>query len=388
MRKLFYAILLAGLFSYAGALRAQQVCPGFTIVVNTPEDELMLAVNGADTPQEQVAALDTFSKEHADSKFMPCVYEYYTLAYLKLNDFDKVIEYGQKGLEGGYQDVMLMMNLTKGFVASGKVGDVAFDVIMKAPEQIKAESTSARPPSVSDADWQKALEEAAEQAKEQRAYMEYAFFQLLPRVPDAAQRLAVLDLFVQAYPESPNAGQTNFQYFIASKMANNIEKADEYGEKAIVADPENVVTLNLVADHYATRQVNLDKAAEYATKALALAPNMKKPEGVTDEQFKPALDGQLGLAYATLGYIEFLKAAKTRKVVPAIQQFTKAIDLLGGNAELLGRTLYFLGYAYEVMTPANHRAAADALTRAASVPSAWQSQAQDLLTKVKRAMAQ
>ena len=387
MRKVSLALLLAGGLCLAGPLWAQQVCPGFSIVINTPEDELTLAYNGAENPQEQIAALDKFVQEHADSQFLPCAHEYYTMAYMKLSNYDKVIEYGEKGL-AEHQDVMLMMNVTKAYVASGKVTGTAFETVFKAAEQIKAESTPSRPTTVGDEEWQKTLEETAAQAKDWRAYMEYAFFQFLQREPDGSKRAQWLDRFVQAYPESPNAAQINFNYFLAYKLANNPAKLDEYGEKAVAADPDNVGTLNLVADDYVTRQANLDKAETYAKKVLNLAPAMKKPEGLTDEQFKGAQDSQLGFAHLTLAGIAFQRGIKTKKVGPAIQEFKTAIDLLNANPELQGRALFYLGWAYEAGTPANHKGAIEALTRAVSLATSWQAQAQDLLGKVKKAVGQ
>jgi len=389
MRKLSLTLLLAGGLCLAGPLWAQQVCPGFSIVMNTPEDELTLAYNGAENPQEQIAALDKFVQEQPDSKFLPCAHEYYTMAYMKLSNYDKVIEYGEKGL-AEHQDVMLMMNLTKAYVASGKVSDTALETVLKAAEQIKAESTPSRPTTMGDEEWQKTVEETAAQAKDWRAYMEYAFFQFLQREPDGNKRAQWLDRFVQAYPESPNAAQINFNYFLAYKLANNPAKLDEYGEKAVAADPENVGTLNLVADDYATRQANpnLDKAETYAKKALDLAPAMKKPEGLTDEQFKANQDSQLGFAHFTLANVALQRGIKTKKLAPAIQEYKTAIDLLSSNPELQGRALYFLGWAYEAGSPVNHKGAIDALTRAMSLPTSMQAQAQDLLAKVKKAVGQ
>lgn len=386
MRKHLQTVLLAGWLSYACSLGAQQVCPGLPYVANTPEDELMQAVNGAENPQEQIAALDKFAQAHADSKFMPCVQEYYTMVYLKLNQYDQAIEHGEMGLSGNYQDVMLLTNVTKAYIASGKISDSALEFVLKAPEQIKAEANPPRPQNVKDEEWKKNLEELAEQAKDQRAYMEYAFFLLLPRLTDATKRVQFLDRFVQAYPESTNVAKINLQYFLAYQVANDPAKASEYGEKAIAADPTNLETLNGVADYYATTlQNNLDKAEGYAKKVLDLAPAMKKPEGMSDDQLKAYQDNHLGLAHATLGYIAFLKGSKTHKVAPAIQEFKTAVDLLGGNPVLQGRTLFYLGYAYEVLSPPNHKLAAEALTRAAGIPNPWQGQAQDLLAKVKKA---
>jgi tetratricopeptide (TPR) repeat protein len=260
--------------------------------------------------------------------------------------------------------------------------------MVKAADQIKAIASPPRPSNVSDADWQKALQEAATQASEWRDRMAGAFFQILPRVTDANKRIETLANFAKAYPEAAGktAGQLNYQYAIAYTMAGQVEKADEAGEKSIAADPNNVEALNLVAYDYAiSRQINQDKAADYAKKALQLAQSMKKPEGVSDDQFKKAQNNQFGMAHLTLGYVSFVRGSKTHRVAPAIQEFKTAVDLLDGNPALQGQSLYFLGYAYEDLYPANHRGAIEALTRASSIQSPWQGQARDLLAKVRQA---
>jgi tetratricopeptide (TPR) repeat protein len=389
MRKMSIFLLLLGLVVFAGPLQAQQVCPGLPYVANTPEDELMQAVNGAEKPEEQIAALDKYAQEHADSKFMPCVDEYYTITYLKLNNYDKVVEYSQKGLATDYKDVMLVLNLLKGYVGSGKVADSAFDVINQAPDLIKAESKPAKPPSVSDAEWKKTLEDNAAQAQDELAYVVYAFIQLVPRVSDPNKRIEQLDRFVKTFPEdaAKNAGQINFVYFIAYKMANKPDKAIEYGEKTVATDPNNLVVRNLLAYDYAMGQTNPDKAADYAKKAMELAQQMKKPEGLADAQFKADQDNQLGMAHLSLGYVTFTlaAAAKSKKMEPTIDELKTAADLLAANPQLQAQALFLLGNAYEYGAPANHKAAIEALTKAVSLESSWKPQAEDLLAKVKNA---
>jgi hypothetical protein len=383
MRRIYVTVVLVFVAATVSS-RAQTPCPGYSVVANTPEDALMLAVNGADKPEEQVSALDHFAATHADSKFMPCANEYYVMSYIKLNQFDKAIEYGQKDLAANYIDLNLILNMLKAYVGAGKAEDGAFDLIAKAPAAIKTESTPARPAKATDEEWQKMQQDFAEQSKDQREFVEYAFFQLIPRVPDGAKRAQYLDAFMTAFPDTKNLGQVNYQYFLAYKMANNNVKADEYGEKTIAADPNNIGALNLVADDYAARQVNLDKASQYAKKALDVLPAAKKPEGMTDDQFKSSQNLQGGLAHLTLGYVIFQRAAKTRKVAGAIQEFNAAIPLLEGNPELQAKALYFLGNAYEFEVPPNHKGAAAALSRAASLQSSFQAQSRTLLAKIPK----
>jgi len=391
MRKISTFLVGLGLLIFACQLQAQQVCPGLPYVANTPEDELMLAINGAEKPEEQIAALDKYAQANANSKFMPCVDEYYTMTYLKLNNFDKVVEYGEKGLAANYKDVMLMINLLKGYVGSGKVADSAFDVINQAPDVIKAEANPTKPPTVTDAEWKKALEDNAALAKDEQAYVVYAFLQLAPRVTDPNKRIEQLDRFAKTFPEdaTKNAAQMNYDYFTAYRMANKADKAVEYGEKTIATDPNNLDALNFLAYAYALGRTNSDKATDYAQKAITLGQQMKKPEGVSDAQFKQAQDNQLGMAHLSLGYVEFTRAvaSKTKKQLqPAIDELKTAADLLAANQELQGQALYYLGYAYESGYPANHRGALEALTKASSLQSSWKTPAYELLGKVSQAV--
>jgi tetratricopeptide (TPR) repeat protein len=391
MRKaLIITPLMGAMLALVPQLSAQSVCPGYSIVINTPEDELTLAYNGAESPQEQLQALDKFMQEHAGSKFIPCAHEYYTMTYLKLNEYDKVIEHGEAALALNHRDVMTSLNLAKAYVASGKVTDAAFDALLGAAGAINAESTPSRPSNISEEEWKKETDAAAQQAADWRAYMEYAFFQLIQREPDGNKRMQWLGKFSEAYPESPNAAQLVFNYYLAAKLANDQVKADEYGEKAIAADPNNVTVLNLVADDHATRTPpgNLDKAEGYAKKVLELAPAAAKPEGVPEDQFKASQDSQLGMAHLTLGYIAYLRGEKTKRYAPAIQEFKTASDLLGTNPALQGRALFYLGYAYEASSPPNHKGAIEALSRAAALQSPWQAAAADILAKVKKAVGQ
>ena len=137
MRKFWLGILTVGFLLGALPLQAQQPCPRLPVVINTPEDKVMLAVNGAESPQEQVDALNQFVAENADSRFIPCVNEYLTMAYLKLQDYDKAIEAGERDLALDYLNVNLIVNLLKAYVAGGKPSDHAFDLIAKAPKQIQ-----------------------------------------------------------------------------------------------------------------------------------------------------------------------------------------------------------------------------------------------------------
>jgi tetratricopeptide (TPR) repeat protein len=389
MYKRFCTFLLIAMGMAILPLWAQQPCPSFTVAVNTDEDHLMLAINGADNPKEQLDALDKFAQAHADSKFMPCVNEYYATVNLKLNNFDKSIEYAEKDLAMNYQDLNLYLTLMRAYASSTKVSDTIFEVINKVPDQAKAETGNPlRPPKATDEEWAKMQKDGQDLAKDSHDYAVWAFFQVLPRVTDPAKQVQVLDNFVKAFPdaEKDDAAQLNRAYFEAYRLQNNLDKTVEYGEKTIAANPNDLEVTNLLGFIYGVvNRTNLDRAADYAKKAVTLAQNAKKPEGVSDEAFKQEQDNQLAMAHMTLGFVAFQQAGKTRKVAPAIAELKTASDLASGNPQLQCQALFYLANAYEYQYPANHQAAMEALNKAVTLPGPFQSQAQALLAKVKAA---
>jgi tetratricopeptide (TPR) repeat protein len=383
--------LLVAMSMVTVTLWAQQPCPSFSVAVNSDEDSLMLAVNGADSPKDQIAALDKFAQGHADSKFMPCVNEYEAAANLKLKDYDKSIEYAEKDLALNYQDLNLLLTLMRAYASGTKVSDTIFAVINKVPDQVKTEvGNPMRPAKATDEDWAKIQKDAQELAKDSHDYAVWAFFQVVPRVTDPAKRIQVLDDFLKTYPDvdKDNTLQVSTAYFQAYQMQGNLDKTVEYGDKVIAADPNNVGALNTMGLIYAfyLPQPSPEKGADYAQKALTAAQGLKQPEGMDDAAFKNQQSNQLGIAHLTLGYAALKKAEKTRgKLSPAINELKVASGLLEGNPALQGQALFYLANAYEMGTPAFHRGAMEALIKAVDLPGPMQGPARDLLAKVKAA---
>lgn len=390
MRSLYQAVLLAGLMASTWPLAAQQDhnCTNHTIIVGSPEDKLMLAVNGTDDVNAKVAALQKFAQENSSSNYAPCADQLLTKYYVKLQQHDQAIAAGEKSVAAGYLDVPFLEDLLQAYMSSGKTGNEPFEIIMKAPAQIKAETVVAKSTSQSDADYEAAQKNALQRAQSDTNYMAYAFFHLLPGVTDPAQQIKLLDQFTQAYPDAAKdqSGLLNYRYAIAYTQSNQPQKADEYAEKAIASDPNNVEALNLVSYDYALRRrTNQAKAEEYAKKAIALLPTMKKPEGLSDDAFKAQQDTQEGMAHLTVGYLQLEQYGASHRTAGAIKELKQAAELLKANPELQGEAYYFLGYSYEASYPPQHREAEAALTHAISIQSSMQGQARQLLARIKQA---
>jgi tetratricopeptide (TPR) repeat protein len=392
MRSFFQAVLLAGLMGLSWPLAAQQEvhsCSSYSIIIGSPEDKLMLAVNGSDDPSARVAALEKFVQENSSSSYLPCAEQLLAKNYVTLKQYDQAIAAGEKAVAAGYLDVPFIENLLQAYMASGKGSTEAIDLIMKAAPIIQTEANPPRNASQSDADYEAAKKSAAQQAQNDISYMVYAFFRFLPTITDPAQKIKALDEFSQAYPDAAKAqgGQFNYQYALAYAQSNQLDKADEYSEKAIAADPNNIEALDLVSYDYALRRrANQAKAEEYAKRVLTLLPQVKKPEGISDDQFKAQQNIQEGMARLTIGYLELEKYGPSHRTATAIKELQQAAQLLQANPELQGEAYYFLGYSYEALYPPQHHQAMAALQHALSVQNSMQAQARELLAKIKRAV--
>jgi len=389
MQSFYQAVMLAGVLTLSWPLAAQQDhnCSNYRVIVGSPEDQLMLAVNAANDPSAKVPLLEKFAQEHSDSTYLPCAEQLLTKNYVTLKQYDQAIAAGQKVIAANDLNVPFLENMLQAYMGSGKAVDEAFDMIFKAAPLIQAETVVARDTSESDAQYEAAKKSSLQQAGDDTTYMVYAFFRFLPGVTDPNQQIKLLDQFTQAYPQTANeqAGRLNYQYALAYAQANQPEKADEYAEKAIAADPGNIEALDLVSYDYALRRrTRQDKAEEYAQKVLTLVPTAKKPEGVSEEPFKTQLDTQEGMARLTIGFLELQKTGASHQTATAIKELQQAAGLLKANPELQGEAYYFLGDAYEQLHPPDHPRALAALEHAVSIQSSMQSQARQLVVRIKR----
>lgn len=390
MRSLFQAVLLAGAIAISWPLAAQQAntCADYSIVIGSPADKLMQAVNAASGPNAKVTLLEKFAQQNSKSKYLPCVDQLLTRNYTDLKQYGKAIAAGKKAVAANYLDISFLENLLQAYMGSGKGATEALGIVFKAASQIKAETNVPRNLQESDTQYAAAKKSALQRAKSDTAYMVYAFFHFLPQVTNTSQKIKLLDQFSQAYPDlsKEQSGRVNYAYAVTYAQSNQAQKADEYAEKAIAANPNNIDALNLVSYSYAVqRHTNQVKAEEYAKKVLTLVPTMKKPEGVSEESFKTQQNTQEGMAHLTLGYLEMEKTSRSHHTGPAIKEFQQAAALLKASPELQGQAYYFLGYAYENLYPADHHHAMIALEHAASIHCSVQARARQLLEKVKRA---
>jgi tetratricopeptide (TPR) repeat protein len=87
-------------------------------------------------------------------------------------------------------------------------------------------------------------------------------------------------------------------------------KTIDFGEKAIKLDSENVSALMAVAREYAIQRKNLDRALQYAQKAVNSAVKMKAqpaPESFAPEQWKQYVENTEDAARSILLYVKSIR---------------------------------------------------------------------------------
>jgi len=129
----------------------------------------------------------------------------------------------------------------------------------------------------------------------------------------------------------------------------------------------------LLADDFSQRSEQIDKAETYAEKAATLLDTAKKPDDVTDDQWKQQQSMQKGWALSSLGQVSLEKKLNTQ----AVDNLTKAAPLLKSNPTLYAQNQYRLGYAY--LNLKKNPEAKQAFTEAASVDSPYKGPAQEKL---------
>jgi tetratricopeptide (TPR) repeat protein len=207
-------------------------------------------------------------------------------------------------------------------------------------------------------------------------FLETSGFNVITAETDPKSRMAEIEKFTAAYPDSRFGDQvSNYaMYTLGPGQLNDQARLVAFGEKMLATDPNSLPALLLLASHYGDSG-NSAKAITYAQKAIEVA---KADAPDADKSRKLAA----GAAHNTIGWV-YLKQEKT---TPAIPELKAAAALTKGlDEQQYARALYGLGFAYGKLNKLTE--AREVLTEAAKIQGPMQSMSQDLLAKVNQARA-
>ena len=131
--------------------------------------------------------------------------------------------------------------------------------------------------------------------------------QAISNEQDAAKKLAMYQDFVQRYPSNPAAvAYGNWQISQAYQASGDLNKALDYGDKALAAAPRN---LDILVSQASIAQQAKDNARliDYAAKGGEVCRSIgkqPKPEGMSDEDFSRQVEEDKSAAKNSCTFLE------------------------------------------------------------------------------------
>lgn len=371
--RLMATVLLPVLLSVPGRAQIDKIM----IPAGTPEDQALVAISNEQDEHKKVAMYEDFLQKFSAN---PAAVAYgnwqISQSYQGAGDLQKALAYGDKALAGAPRDLDILVSQA-GIAQQLKDNTRVMDYAAKGGEVYNSIPKQAKPEGVEAADFAAKIEDEKNSNKGSYDFLEAAAFNAVAAEADAKTRMADIERFTPAFPDS------RFQEQIASYAVMSLSELKDtprlisYAEKTLANNPNNLPALLLMANTYSEdpKPGSLTKAMTYAQKAIDVA---KADAPDADRSSKVSA----GLAHSTLGYA-LMKQDKTAASVPELK--SAAGLLKGQDDQSYAIAMYRLGYAYAKLSKVDD--ARTVLTEVAKMPGPVQQLAQDLLVKVNAARA-
>lgn len=364
-------IVLAGLLLVPAAT-AQFT--SITIPAGSDPDKAITAINNETDPKKKIALLNDFVQQFASDK-MALAYGYQTLAqeYQAAGDLPKALEAGEKANEALPNNLDIVTNVVT-VAQQANNGAKTMEYAAKGSALFHSLEKQPKPEGLSDAGFAARVKQQQAAYEQQYGFFEAAAFNVITAETDARKRMAYIDQFTPAFPGSKFTQQVTQYAMYSLQQMNDPAKMAAFGEKVLAANPNDLLTLVLLASTFSEEQgsAHLAQAAQYARRAIELA----KAGQVGDEKQR-ALGA--GMGHSVLGYV----LLRQEKTLPAIAELKEASAMLKDDPASNSTVLYRLGFAY-----AKLNRIADAkvtLAEAVKIPGPFQQPARELLDKVNAA---
>jgi len=299
-------------------------------------------------------------------------------AYQGSGDLNKALEYGDKALAAAPQNLDILVSQAN-LAQQAKDNAKLMDYAAKGGAVCTGLGKEIKPEGMSDTEFQSHMKEDKEAAASSCSFLESAGFNVIVDENDPKKRMAYIEAYTAAFPESKFGEQVSSyaMYTLGPGQLNDQARLFSYGEKTLVANPNSLPALLLLAGTYVDdpKPGSVAKAVTYAQRAITVA---KADDPAADKSRKTSA----GLGHSIVGY-GYLKEDKT---VGAVPELKTAVELLKGQDEQqYAIALYRLGFAYAKLNKVSD--AREVLAEAVKINGPVQAMSQDLLAKVNAARA-
>ena len=374
-RSLRPVVVLLTVISFSLLLHAQ--LDKIVIAAGTPEDQALQAITNEQDGQKKLAMYQDFLEKFSSN---PAAVAYgnwqISQYYQSAGDLPKALEFGDKALASSPHNLDILVSQTN-IAQQMKNDPKAFDYAVRGGEAYNSIAKGPKPEGLSDQDFTSRVEEEKTSAKSSYEFLEAAGYNAIVNQPDAKARMAEIERFTPAFPNSRFDEQITQYAMMSLSELKNMDRLVAYGEKTLATNPNSLGTLTLLANAYADdpKPGSLAKSATYAQKTIEVA---KADAPDADRSRKLAA----GVAHSTLGYV-YVKQDKNAAAIPELKA---ACALLKGQDEQsYARAMYFLGFAYGKLNKVTE--SREVLMEAVKITGPMQQPTQELLAKVNAARA-
>jgi tetratricopeptide (TPR) repeat protein len=347
------------------------------IPAGTPEDQALQAASKEEDGQKKLAIYEDFLQKFAAN---PAAVAYgnwqISQYYQSAGDLQKALDYGDKALAGSPHNFDILVSQAS-IAQQAKNNAKVMDYAARGGEIYNAIDKEKKPEGMSAEEFASHKADEKNGVKGSYEFLESAAFNSIVDEIDAKKRMADIERFTPAFPNSRFDESVASYAMMSLSELKDMNRLVAYGEKSLTANPNNLATLLLLAGAYVDdpKPGSLPKAVTYSQKAIEAA---KADAPDADRSRKLSA----GVAHSTLGYA-YMKQEKTAAAIPELK--AAAALLKGQENQQYAIAEYRLGFAYAKLSKVTE--ARDALNEAVKIPGPVRQPSQDLLTKVNAARA-
>jgi tetratricopeptide (TPR) repeat protein len=360
---------------------AESVAQTNTIVIpaGTPEDHDLQAISNEPDAAKKLALYLDFVQKYASN---PAAVAYgdwqISQAYQSAGDLSKALDYGDKALVGSPLNLDILVSQAS-LAQQAKSDAKLLNYAAKGGEVCHSIGKEPKLEGMTDEAFKQQVADEKNAAKNSCNFLESAGFNVIAGEDNAKNRMADIEKFSAAFPDSVFQDQVSSyaMYTLGPGQLNDQARLFAYGEKTLASNPNSLPALLLLAGSYVddAKPGSIGKAMSYSQKAITVA-NADAPDADKSRKLSA------GVAHSIVGYA-YIKQDKTAAGIPELKM---AVGLLKGQDEQqYSVALYRLGFAYAKLSKVSE--AREVLTEAVKIPGPVQAMSQDLLTKVNAARA-